>query len=151
MAHALAEAYYLPAMDFFVSGLNDSDWAWRQNCVQFLGFHYQLNKETVEKIRETLVADPSEDVRMSAASVLGKSSSLPDQALYHALESDLSHFVREAAFESVLELIGLPIKTITREVKRLKAGEIQSTLKWIQFIARRENIEVPEDLLRRYD
>jgi hypothetical protein len=149
MAHALAEAHYLPAMDFFVSGLNDSDWVWRQDCVQFLGFHYQLDKEIVEKIRETLMTDPSEEVRISAASVLGRRSSVPDQALFHALESDPSHFVREAAFESVLELIGIPYKATNREIMRLKAGDIQPTLEYVKQIARSENIELPGDVLLR--
>jgi HEAT repeat protein len=151
MAHALAEAHYLPAIDFFVSGLNDPDWVWRQDCVQFLGFHYHLEKKIVEKIRESLITDPSEEVRMSAASVLGRRSNLPDQALFHALESDPSHFVREAAFESVLELIGIPYKAINREIKRLKAGDIQPTLEYVKQIARSENIELPGDVLLRSD
>jgi HEAT repeat protein len=149
MAHALAEAHYLPAVGFFVSGLNDSDWVWRQDCVRFLGFHYQLDIEIVEKIRKALITDSSEDVRMSAASVLGRRSSLPDQALFHALESDPSHFVREAAFESVLELIGIPYKAINREIKRLRAGDIQPTLESAKQIARSENIELSEDVLLR--
>lgn len=143
MAHALAEDHYLPAIDFFVSGLNDLDWVWRQDCVQFLGFHYQLEKKIVERIRELLITDPSEEVRMSAASVLGRRSSLPDQALYDALESDPSHFVREAAFVSVIELIGIPSMAINYEINRLKAGDIQPTLEYVKQIARNENIELP--------
>lgn len=151
MAHSLAEDHYLPAMDFFIAGLNDSDWVWRQDCVQFLGFHYQLDREMVKKIRETLITDPSEEVRMSAASVLGRRSNLPDQALYHALESDPSHFVREAAFESVLGLIGIQYNAINREIKRLKAGDIQPTLDYVKQIARSENIELSRDVLLRSD
>ncbi len=152
-AHKLAEAHYLPAIEFFVAGLNDMDWVWREDCLSFLGFHYSLKNriEIVEKFREMVVSDPSDDVRMTAAAVLGLRSKLPDQALFHALESDLSYFVREAAFESVLELMGLPYKTINREVKRFKTGQVQSNFEYFKQIAKDESIEFSESLLMKLD
>jgi hypothetical protein len=39
ICHDLAEAQYEPALNFFVEGLVDSDWDWRQRSLQFIGFH----------------------------------------------------------------------------------------------------------------
>ena len=147
----MAEAHYLPAIEFFVAGLNDTDWAWREDCLSFLGFHYSLKNriEIVEKFREMVVSDPSDDVRIAAASVLGVRSNLPDQALFHALESDSNHIVREAAFESVLKLMGLPYKTINREVKRFKTGEVQSNFEYFKQVAKDEGVEFSESFLMK--
>src|SRR4030066_1801611 len=70
-SHDLAEAQYQPAKEVFIEGLDDPDWLWRHDCVTFLGFHYPLENEVVEKIRDLLLNDPSSDVRIAAASALG--------------------------------------------------------------------------------
>lgn len=150
IAHDLAEAEYQPAISFFVMGLKDPDWIWRQDCVRFLGFHYAyLGKEIVERFRTLLLEDPSDDVRMSAAAVLGIWSNLPDQALFQALEFDSNHYVRKSAFDSILKLMGLPYKDISRELKKLRDGTIQPTLEYIRQLVCREGIEISEDLLTR--
>lgn len=152
MAHDLAENRYQPAIGFFAMGLEDPDWVWRQECVSFLGFHYvELGKEIVERFRTLLLGDPSEDVRMSAAAVLGIWSNLPDQALFQALESDPNPYVKNSAFDSILKLIGLPYKDISRELTKLRDGSIQPTLEYIKQLVHREGIEISEDLLTRLD
>ncbi len=40
--HALAEAHFLPAFDFFVELLQDDDWGWRLDALRCLGFHYRF-------------------------------------------------------------------------------------------------------------
>jgi HEAT repeat protein len=152
MAHDLAEIEYQPAIDFFAMGLNDTDWVWRQECVQFLGFHYRpLAQEIIESVRILLLGDPSEDVRVSAAAVLGRRSRLPDQALFRALQFDSSSYVKLEAFESILELIGLPQKEILQEIKKLREGTIQPTLEYIKQLVSREGIEISEGLLTMLD
>jgi hypothetical protein len=125
--HDLAEAQYQPAKDFFVEGLDDPDWLWRQDCVAFLGFHYPLENGILEKIRKLLINDPSSDVRISAASVIGRRSIHPDQALFTALLLDPNRIVKRATFNSILSLAGVSYQRITQELEKIKKGETQPT------------------------
>jgi HEAT repeat protein len=111
-AHKLAEAQFEPAKDFFILGLEDSDWVWRESCVSFLGFHFSLNEIALEKIRNLLLNDTSPHVRMAAASVLGGRSALPDYALNKATALDVDPDVRKAAYESILRLAGVSPQSI---------------------------------------
>jgi HEAT repeat protein len=97
--HALAEAGYEPARDFFLAGLTDSRAAWRELCLQCLGFHYIFppDGEIAETIRQLLLNDPNDMVRIAAASVLGVRAKWPDPALKHALQVDRNKDVRQAA------------------------------------------------------
>ena len=146
-AHILAEKEYPAAKDFFVQGLNDPNWRWRDDCVSFLGFHYLLEDNILGKIRNLLLLDPSSNVRISAASVLGKQSSLPDQALFSAIKNDSNHLVRESAFEAILALAGVSRKSINHEIKKLRAGEIQLSLAEVRRIAEEEKIDISKYLL----
>jgi HEAT repeat protein len=145
-AHALAENEFPAAKDFFVQGLNDPNWRWRDDCISFLGFHYLLENDILKKIRNLLLFDPNSNVRISAASVLGKQSSLPDPALISAIMKDSNHLVRESAFEAILALAGVSIKKINREIKRLRTGEIQAALSEVKRITEEEKINLPKHL-----
>lgn len=109
MMHDLAENQYPPALQFFVDSFDHSDWSWREEFVRLAGFHYPLDPkgEIVSRIRRLLLNDPSAEVRMTAASVLGARSRWPDEALLSAIEDDKDSDVREAAFRSLLRLRGL--------------------------------------------
>jgi len=146
-AHALADAEYPAAMDFFIQGLDEPNWRWRDDCISFLGFHYFLEDDTLRKIRNLLLSDPSSNVRITAASVLGKQSSLPDPALFSAVQSDPNHLVRETAFEAILALVGVSNNTIIHEIKRIKTGEIVPSLSEVKRITKEEKINVSEHLL----
>lgn len=147
IGHALAEEKYPAAKDFFVQGLEDPNWRWRDDCVSFLGFHYLLEDDILERIRNLLLSDSSSNVRISSAVVLGKQSSLPDPALFSALQSDTNHFVRESAFESILKLAGIANKNINNEMNKLRAGKIQLDLFEIKRIVRQEGIQLPDHYL----
>lgn len=139
-AHVLAEARYEPAKDLFIQGLYDEDWVWRSNCVSLLGFHYPLDRDVVAKIRGLLVVDPNDDVRISAASVLGRRSSFPDYALNKALETDKNLQVKEAAYDSILELAGVPFRVIQKELNKIRAGTAIPSLADVKRVLKAENI-----------
>jgi HEAT repeats len=140
-AHGLAEAHYVPAKELFIQGLNDADWQWRGDCIRFLGFHYSPLESTVlEKIRELLIKDPEADVRIAAASVLGGRSSLPDNALLIALNSDSNWWVRISAFESLLELAGISYKIRSQELERVNSGEIKPSIEEVKRILASKNM-----------
>ena len=126
--HALAEAQYEPARDFFLAGLTDSRAAWRELCLQCLGFHYLFppDGEIAETIRQVLLNDPNDMVRMAAAAVLGVRSKWPDPVLQHALQVDRDKVVRQAAFISLLDLAKVPYSIVRKEDKRVDAGEIST-------------------------
>src|SRR6266511_756443 len=75
----LAEAQYLPVIEFCLSCLDDPRSDWRDYSLWTLGYHYDLRpyKDILNKIAHLLLNDPDEDVRMLAASVLGIRSEWP--------------------------------------------------------------------------
>ncbi|MBA3945264.1 MAG: hypothetical protein H0X37_11960, partial [Herpetosiphonaceae bacterium] len=129
--HALAEARFLPALDFFVSCLDDDRWEWRINALRCIGFHYRFPADgaIAEKIRRMLLTDVGGfgQVRMAAASVLGGRSTWPDLALETALKTDPDEDVRRVAFAALLTIGGIPYKVVRAEVQKTKVGESQPT------------------------
>lgn len=128
--HALAEAHNEKAKTFFAEVMQSAnDGTWRLETLRDIGFHYDLSDDPaiVTKIREMLLSDPDEDVRMAAASILGIQSSWPDEALYRAMLNDVEEFVRFSAFESLLTLSGMSHKESWRVYGQLKDGKIPVT------------------------
>lgn len=124
--HDLAERKYLPALQFFVEGFEQPDWSWRQEFLRLVGFHYYFSPESdiAMKIRGMLLHDPSSEVRITAAAVLGGRSSWPDRALMEALAHEQDPEVRKAVFASSLLLQGIPDQQAHRIVKDLLMGGI---------------------------
>lgn len=148
IAHDLAEDQFEPAIEYFVTGLEDSNWRWREDCIAFLGFHYMyLDKGIIKKFREMLLHDPESSVRLAAAIALGKHSTLPDQALLNAIEYDSNRFVRRSAFESILILSGIYHSKARTYGNRVEKREIQPTIETIRKILVDEGIEIPLDFL----
>jgi hypothetical protein len=145
--HDLAEAGYEPARDFFLAGLTDSRADWRELCLQCLGFHYLFppDGEIAETIRQVLLNDPNDMVRIAAASILGIRSKWPDPALQHALQSDRNKVVRQAAFISLLELAKVPYSIVRTEDKRVDTGEIRPSWREVQRVITDAGIKL-EDL-----
>jgi hypothetical protein len=141
LGHDLAEAGYIPAAAYFLEGLNDPSWSWRQDCIRFLGFHYKLDQGVLNKIGDLALADPSSHVRMTAVTVLGNYSSLPEKTLTKVLVSDKSNSVRKVAFKAVLKMFGVSKEVITRELKMLKTQDKQPTLEIIEEILEKEGIQ----------
>lgn len=126
LMHDLAERQHEAALQFFIDGLEQEDWSWRQEFLRFVGFHYQLDPEgrVVKKIRELLMSDPSSEVRSTAAAVLGSRSRWPDQALLDTLENDPDSEVQTVAFDALLRLRGLSVLEANDQLKNvLKRGE----------------------------
>ncbi len=142
--HRLAEAKDLSAKDFFLSCLSDPDSRWRYAGLDNLGFHYQLKeeKEVCNKIRFLLLNDSDDFVRGCAASVMGLHSKGLDSALLTALNSDPDEFVRIAAFDSLLKLAGVPVRTEYREGERARNGEIQPTFEEVKRIIAECGVEL---------
>jgi HEAT repeat protein len=134
--HALAESQYTPAIPFFIAGLSDPRWDWRSDCLRALGFHYEFSPESeiTAQIRQILLSDPTANVRMTAAAVLGGRSKWPDKDLIHALQNDADPFVRSAAFEAALDLAGVPFPIMRQEIERLTKEKIQPTLDQLKKI-----------------
>lgn len=134
--HILAEAQYDPAIEFFLSCLDDLRWRWRYEGVSCLGFHYAFPPEgdITEKLRQMLLNDPEPIVRIAVASVLGKRSEWPDPALRTALRSDPDKIVRRAVFAALLTLAKVPLHLIQREEKRVEAGEMRPNWREVKRI-----------------
>lgn len=145
--HELAEAQYVPALDFFLTFLNDPDWDWRLEGLQLAGFHYEFapNSQITEKIRHLLATDANEYVRLTAAAVLGVCSKWPDAALITALQFDPDEEVRYAAFEALLGLAGLLPLDVRREVEQAKQKQAQSLLERLKEITREVGISWEPD------
>ncbi len=134
--HLLAELQYEPAMAVFVTGLSDSNSSWRLAHLCNLGFHYPVValRPYLGKLYALLREDPDEDVRRSTASIIGRVSNWPDAALLQALEDDPNAAVREAAFEALVQQLGVPLRDlrVLRHELGLKGKVISTeTLKWI--------------------
>lgn len=151
ICHDLAEAQYPPALNFFIEGLNDTAWDWRQRCLQMIGFHYDIppNSEVIGKVRKMLESDPDGNVRMTAANVLGAISVLPDLSLVSALNSDSDWFVRRSAYLALLQLAGVEYEVYLREDERFnyESEEIEPTLKDVKRILKEEGIEISANSL----
>jgi|SRR5579859_1501876 len=134
--HRLAEAEYIPARDYFVKGLNDPDWDWRSQCVSFLGYHYSFSPddEIINKIREMVLNDPEDMVRLAAAHVLGSRSKWPEPALITALSDDPEECVRQSAFIALIGSAGVPYPVRHLEADRMDAGEFQPMWKEVERV-----------------
>jgi hypothetical protein len=145
ICHNLAESRYQPALEFFLEGLNDSNWSWRQRCLQMIGYHYVIppGSEITEQVRKMLIFDPDVNVRETAANVLSVISALPDNALVKALSSDPDQFVRGEAYYALLRLAGAPYQVYVRERERYESGEMLPTIQDVKRILAEEGIEVP--------
>lgn len=135
--HLLAEAQYLPAFTFFLSCLDDSRADWREDCLTCLGFHYAFptDSEAIRKIRQLLLNDRDDFVRIAAAAVLGSRSQPFDPALIDALQLDDDEDVRYTAFAALLKLSGVPALIVRQEVERAKNGIIQASLEELKRIS----------------
>ncbi|MEW5857690.1 MAG: HEAT repeat domain-containing protein [Cyanobacteriota bacterium] len=150
--HAIAEAQYPPAVDFFISCLDDIDSNWRLEGIRDLGFHYQFPPDSVitQKIRQLLLNDPDDSVRIAAASILGIRSVWPDPVLRTALSTDPNEFVRHAAFDALLTLASVPYRVINREMERVHKREIPPTFEEVKRIITEAGIDI-KTLLSRID
>jgi hypothetical protein len=142
--HKLAESQSLPAKDFFLSCLSDPDSEWRLNGLGNLGFHYQISPESeiCDRVRALLLNDSDDYVRTTAASVLGVCSRWLDSALIKALTSDPDEFVRIVAFESLIQLAGVPMGIAFRASEAAKNGEIEPTLAEVKRIISESGIDI---------
>jgi HEAT repeat protein len=146
LGHDLAEAKFLPAKAYFLEGLFESNWAWRDSCISFLGYHYILDEDDLDRIRDVALTDPYYYVRRAAVYVLGDLSSLPEKALIKALLSDQENAVRKDAFVAILKLFKVSKKAIHREQRRIDSGEIQPTLEYIKQVLERQGIPYTPDM-----
>jgi hypothetical protein len=138
--HHLAEAKYEPAKEFFIERLDDPRWDWRRACISFLGFHFKLEDQVVEKIRKLLIQDPDSGVRIAAASVLGNQGQFPEKSLIYAIEHDTNEFVIDSAFFALIELATVPYKTKLKERKRIESKEFRPSLEQVKRVLREENM-----------
>jgi hypothetical protein len=78
-----------------------------------------------------LISDHDENVRMTAANVLGKISSLPDRALVSALTSDPDWHVRCSAYMALLQLARVSYEVYLRENDRFdfESKQLEPSLK----------------------
>ncbi len=138
--HQLAEDRYIPARDFLIKELDDPRWDWRRESIRLLGFHFKLEEEILNKIRSFAINDPDDGVRITAVSVIGNQGKMPEPALIKAIQLDSNRFVREAAFDAILDLCGVSYKINFQEVTKVKEGLIQPTLEEVKKILLRENL-----------
>ncbi len=135
--HHLAEAHYEPAIAFFRTFLDDSDWDWRLEGVRLLGFHYLFaaNSETIGKLKQLLLTDPSDFVRSSAAAALGSQiermsakPEWPDRALLPAMQADRDEQVRLVAFASLDRRFQVQL------LLRAQIANVLENLSYLRFI-----------------
>lgn len=113
--HRLAEAHYLPAQEFFVSGLQDPDVLWREAHLNCLGFHYEIEPQSTiaDAIRRVVLEDPSPETRYIAVGIIGQFAKWPEYSLLEVLHNDPSAFVREHAFHHLLGLLWRPLTSVS--------------------------------------
>lgn len=138
--HALAKIHYLPARDFFIENLDSLKWDWRKASVTLLGFHYQLDRKTLDKIRSLLLIDPESGVRIAAAYTLGNQSQLPDKSLYQALIHDKNPLVRESTYFALLKLSGLSRDKRSREEKDVHTGKVSPNVENLKKVLEKEKL-----------
>jgi len=141
--HYLAEAHYEPALPVFRTLLSRDDWVWRAYAVELIGFHYQFTHDSplAVRMRDILLHDPRDEVRMPAASVLGGRSQWPDTALEQALRTDVDVQTRKVAFLSLLALAGVPFPTVRQIEVHIQAGEFEPTPQTLNTTLRALGIE----------
>ena len=134
--HLLAENQMPEAKELFITLLEHPDWSWRLEALQDLGFHYPLQPESeaVKKVRQLVLNDPNDFVRMTAASVLGIRSVWPEPFLLTVLDVESDKEVLEAAFEASLKLTDFPHLEISKVMRKVKAGEIHPTVEQLQTL-----------------
>jgi hypothetical protein len=142
--HKFADANYEPARKFFIELLRDPRPHWRAESISFLGFHYDLDEEILNKIRSLLISDTDTAVRIAAASVLGEKSIFPDKALLYALSHDANLLVRETAFSSILDLAGIPYKIRVQKMEQVEAGDLNPDIENIKHILTENKISFTE-------
>jgi hypothetical protein len=145
--HALADGQDPSAKEFLVERLSDARIAWREVGVSLLGFHYKLDDQILNKIRELLLHDSDSGVRISAASVLGSQGKFPEETLITALDSDPGEDVRRCAFDAHLDLAEIPWMDRRREELRIKSNEIIPDLNQIKRVLLEHNKEAEIALL----
>ena len=126
--HDLADAQDEPAKEFFIERLRDPRSRWREHCLSFIGFHYELEDNVLEMIRGMLINDVDSGVRIAAAGVLASQGQFPEKTLLHTLVHDPDRFVRECAFSDLLKLAGVPYMAVRKAVLRIRAKEITASL-----------------------
>jgi len=132
--HELADAESQPAKEFFIDRLQDLRSDWREVSISLLGFHYSLEQDILDQIRDLLISDPDAGVRISAAGVLGHQSKLPEKSLVQALIHDSERHVRETAFSALLEIADVPYMIRINELEKIDSGEIYPTLDQVKRI-----------------
>jgi HEAT repeats len=132
--HELADAESQPAKEFLIERLQDLRSDWREVSISLLGFHYSLEQDILDQIRDLLVSDPDSGVRIAAAGVLGHQSKLPEKSLVQALIHDTKPLVRETAFSALLELADIPYMIRINELEKIDTGEIYPTLDQVKRI-----------------
>jgi hypothetical protein len=146
--HPLAEAQYVAAKPFFIACLNDKRADWRYDCLNALGFHYDLSSdESVKaKLRDLLLHDEDDLIRSAAARILGLNSTWLDEALFTALESENDRSAKIAVFAALLKHGGLPGSMYLKTYAKLKNGEIEPSLSELKRLLHSLNLfpEFPE-------
>lgn len=128
--HPLAEEQHEAAKAFFIECLSDKRVEWRYSCLRAVGFHYDLSSDepTKDKLRHLLLHDPDDLVRSAAASILERSSTWPETALFRSLQTEKDHDVKKVVFLALLIHGGLPRSLYNKFYKLLEKGEIEPTL-----------------------
>jgi HEAT repeat protein len=147
--HDLANVQFEPAKQFFIERLQDLRWDWRRECISLLGFHYKLENEVLEKIRDLLVHDHDSGVRIAAASVLGFQGQFPEKVLINVLLHDPDNSVKESAFSALLELAHVPYLVRRKELKRVESKETQPSVDRLRQILFEEELLSQLDALER--
>lgn len=134
--HALAEAGDEKAKAFFATLLWAEDNDWRLEGLRDVGFHYHLDEDPsiVARMRELLLTDRDDHVKLAAASILGIRSSWPDRSLYQAMTTDADTIVRKVAFQSLLDLSGMSFKEGQAVMKRVAAGELPVSVEGLRAV-----------------
>ena len=143
-AHDLAEANYLPALDFFLDELDNPSEFWRWDCLSFIK-HYddQLDEKFINKFRNLVIFDPSDYVRDSAIGCLSKYLNKPDLTLLFALYKDPLLDNRRSAFWVLLRVCNVPYKILDEALERVKKRKIPLSIEGLKTILDENNIEMP--------
>jgi hypothetical protein len=128
--HPLAEAQYEAAKRFFIDCLDDERLDWRYDCLNAVGFHYDLSSDesVKDKLRDLLLHDEDDLIRSASARILEINSTWLDEALFTALETESDRSVKIAVFAALLKHGGLPGSMYLKTYAKLKNGEIEPSL-----------------------
>lgn len=108
--HLLAEARYMPAIDFFLGCLSDARDDWREFCLQVLIFHYDLTTrpDIIKAIERLSVADKSADVRATAATILGQYNKRSLEWFHERIEAEQDIEVKTSIMSAFLTQQNMP-------------------------------------------